>query len=279
MVVDVSALEGSGDLIRPLRRLGLEVRPRTLAQMPFGDVAWAGLGPDGPIAIGMEFKRISELLSSITTGRFADHQLRGMVKTFPIRYLLVEGIWSLDRHSGILQMRRRDRRGKWIWADAGFGSRRWMFSEVMEWLSGLPLKWLRTSNRAETLHAIFGLRAWWSKPWRKHSSLKVIYSGVKTGLPLGDEFSPIAAALTSISPTRRLLAGIPHVGWEYSAAAEETFGSVEAACRADWRVWSRLRVDGATEDGRRRPRIGQKRAKSIVATLRGEAPAGRPGAR
>jgi hypothetical protein len=37
---------------------------------------------------------------------------------------------------------------------------------------------------------------------------------------------------------------------------------------ASWQAWSRLRAEGQTENGRRRPRLGRRRAQAAINALR-----------
>lgn len=255
--------------------------------MPFGDVAFQGFGPKGVVSVGIEYKKFGELLDAITTGRLVGHQLRGMILgkvedgevgagKFDVNYLLIEGIFTVDPKNGLLQIRKRVKRnGYWKseWADAGRGGRRWSYAQLMEFLNGLPCRVLITRSQMETCHTLFALHQWWSKPWEKHSAMKVIYQGMNTrSRKMGehdDEFVPMAPVLTHVSPERRTFASIPDVGWEYSAAAEEEFGTHLIGCLAPASAWANLRADGLTADGRRRPRIGLKRAKRIVQFLTG----------
>jgi ERCC4-type nuclease len=264
--------EGSASLLKPLQRLGITAVSKRLV---FGDVEFQGLGPTGLVRVGLEYKTLSDLLNAIASARFVGHQLRGLVHEYPVRYLLIEGVWTVDRTTGLLQVRARVKRnGRYMndWIDAGFGRRRWSYHALVEFLNGLPVRVIRTGSPSETHHAIFGLHAWWSKPWDKHGAMKVIYNGVQTRSgtgDLGDEFVPMAAILTKISDTRRVFAAMPGVGWEYSAAAEDAFGSIRVAALADAASWADLRADGTTGDGRRRPRLGLRRAIAVVAALRG----------
>jgi len=55
------------------------------------DVAFSGQGPEGKLMIGIEFKSLSDLLSSIEDGRLPATQLRAMKEEYQICYLLFYG--------------------------------------------------------------------------------------------------------------------------------------------------------------------------------------------
>lgn len=55
------------------------------------DVCFPGNGPDGKLMIGIEFKEISELLSSIHSGRFQATQIETMTQEYQVCYLVTYG--------------------------------------------------------------------------------------------------------------------------------------------------------------------------------------------
>ena len=77
---------------------------------PYGDVVWSGDGPDGPLSVAVEYKKISEVLGAITgDGRFGGHQVAGLIQHYDRRYLLIEGRIRMDRNTGIIQELKRDK--------------------------------------------------------------------------------------------------------------------------------------------------------------------------
>lgn len=55
------------------------------------DVCFSGNGPDGKLSIGIEFKSLSDLLSSLYTGRIQTTQVGALVSEYQICYLLTYG--------------------------------------------------------------------------------------------------------------------------------------------------------------------------------------------
>src|SRR4051812_5465590 len=108
LLVDPRA--GSVNLIEPLRAQGLEVVETHLES---GDVGFIGRGEGGvPVHIGVEYKTLSDCISSMRTGRLEGHQLLGMRADPPLydfAYLLIEGTPLVQ--NGQL-MERRFKRGR-----------------------------------------------------------------------------------------------------------------------------------------------------------------------
>jgi ERCC4-type nuclease len=88
-VITIDRRTGSGELL-PLFPKGVA----ELGCLEYGDFAWIGKGPEGlPLAIGVERKQIHDLVNSMASGRLQAHQLPGMINTYKISYLVIEGIW------------------------------------------------------------------------------------------------------------------------------------------------------------------------------------------
>jgi ERCC4-type nuclease len=244
---------GSKDLAAPLRRLGSEV---SLTTLEYGDLACFGHGPDGNVDIGIERKVLSDLLSSLQSGRLLGHQLPGLTRIYDYPYLLIEGIWRAGRE-GVLET---PRRGGWV--AAGFGRRTWLYGDLVRLCASISVlagvTMLYTSNAGETAQMMHALEAWWDKPWGAHKSLKAIHA---TPAP--------RALLRSPSTTQTIAAQLPGVGWEYSEAVEAAFESVAGMVGAGVGAWAEVRMDGTTKAGHKRPKLGTKRAERIVNTLRG----------
>ncbi len=83
---------GSKDLIKPLGSIS------KLAVLEFADAMFVGGGEGNkPVFVGIEIKKIKDALSCIMSGRFAGHQLVGLVKEYDVRYLIIEGWYRADR--------------------------------------------------------------------------------------------------------------------------------------------------------------------------------------
>ena len=249
---------GSGAYAQTLETLGPSDLSVSLATLPAGDVSFLGHGPSGARdqRIGIEIKRLPELLSSLSNGRLVSVQLPAMLQAFDQAYLLVTGAWRAGKGGELEQ----PARGTWV--AAGFGSRRWTYTTFVRALTSIQAQagvaWLRAPSKTEAAHLILGLYDWWQTPWRAHGTCKVFYAP-----------PPPRALLTRPSLLRTLAAQIPEVGWEFSSVCEETFASAAEMMTAPAVVWAGLRPEGLTRAGNLRPRIGMTRALRIVAALQG----------
>lgn len=141
--------------------------PSSLTRLQSGDAAWMGEGPEGPVFIGMERKRINDLVSSIDSGRLSGSQLLLMQRSYWRSYLVVEGIWRPDPATGILQTYAF---GKWV--NMAHGRRQWMAREVSNYLNrlqvmlGIMVK--QTATVEETAMWLAWTYHWWQKDWDKH---------------------------------------------------------------------------------------------------------------
>ncbi len=236
LVVDPRA--GSKTLIKPLRKLGVRVTPE---QHEFGDVIFMGNGPQGPVQVGIEHKRIEDVLDCIRSGRFASHQLPGLIDCFGVVILLVQGRWKADAEGRLLVWKPnlRKRTSKWI-IDVGAAKGRWVrpkgnprrpwtYSAVEHWLHTMQFQGGIHVERQEDVKAsaryLKALYSWWAvKEWDEHSSLKVFN---ESG----------AVPMTSPTIAAKVAKAVRGIGWDKAHAAARHFGSPQRlanACADDW---------------------------------------------
>lgn len=217
--------------------------PNITCRMEFADFAWSGNGPDGPVDVGIERKGIMDLLQSMTTGRLSGHQMIGLTNRYDWVYLLVEGIWRPDRHSGMLQ--RIGKSGKW--AAAAQGSRRFMARDVYNFINTLSIMCgviaVCTSNQWETAKWLDYNHGWWAKDWHKHKSHLQFQKPV------------IHAHLSKPGLTTKFFSQLNGIGWDKARKLGAAFPTMADVFEADdWTI-----VDG----------IGPKLADSIVEQIWG----------
>ena len=71
------------------------IKDSIIVRMDYGDAMVTGNGPCGQVDIGIERKRIGDLVNSITTGRLSGHQLPGLLAQYYKVYIIVEGMYTL----------------------------------------------------------------------------------------------------------------------------------------------------------------------------------------
>lgn len=177
-MIYVDSRAGSNQLTPLLQRCGVPAHP---ARMTYGDIKFIGTGPAGePVTIGIEVKSIHDILTCITDGRFAGHQLPGMIATYEQAWLLIEGQWRHQRGTGILQYLSRS----YQWRDASVGSRRFMYRDLLTWLNTVRIKTgILLDCVPDYEHAavwIAALYSWWTQTkriggeevcgWESHTS-------------------------------------------------------------------------------------------------------------
>jgi ERCC4-type nuclease len=194
-----------------------------LELLEYGDVAFTG----GGHLIGIELKTISDAISSMLSGRFADYQAPGMCQLYDVRYLIVEGYYRADPESGMVQWRR----GK-DWTDIYSGHSRVLWKSLDGWLTSIEqlggFHIRRTTSVGETVATIIALYDWWQKV--DHTSFHVFNTAYD------------AAAIDRPGLCRRVAAQLPLIGWERSADVSKHFGTVfdmVTATEAEW-----LTIDG-----------------------------------
>lgn len=197
-----------------------------LTRLEFGDVAFLGRGVDDvPVSIGIERKRLSDMLTSMTTGRLSGHQLPGLANCYDVVYLVVEGLCRPNPKDGILEI---PRRGKWY--PVSLGARRFMAKELWSYLNTLQVLagvhiW-RTGTARETAQWIVNLYHWWNnKPMDAHKSHTL-------------QHTPYAQLSTKRpSLLQRVAAQLPGVGFGKSkriAGRFETVTDMVLASETDW---------------------------------------------
>ncbi len=223
--------------------------PVTISRLAYADAAWLGLGPDHrPVPIGVEYKTVGDALNCMCDGRFAGHQLPGLVASYEVIVLLLEGC-TRPASDGILQLQHAT---KHYWYAPKVGIRRFMYRDLDHWLATLTFKAgvrvIRTSCLEESAAAVSNLYTWWTaKDYADHRS----------HLALQDSLSE---RVNIVRPRllRRIAAELPGVGWTRSAAVDRRFGSVMEMALADESDWAKL-------EG-----IGKTTAQKVCAAIRGE---------
>jgi len=202
----------------------------TINRLEFGDASFIGNGPNGePILVGIERKAIGDLLNSITSGRFAGHQLPGLVNSYSVVYLIVEGIYR-PGGTGLLEVRQGSR-----WGPLDRGNRRWMYSDIECWTTTIEQKAgvriRRTSGMTETAAMIVALYRWWSsKDYEDHKAHMTMHKPAEV------------ATLRKASIVRVIAAELPGIGWVKSEAVAKKFRTVVDMVEADVKDW--MTIDG-----------------------------------
>lgn len=241
-MIQVDPRAGSAQMAPLLRKLGMDVE---LVQMPFGDVSWIGYGPNGaPVSCTAELKSIEDVVACIYSGRFAGHQLPGLIASYDYVWLLIVNEYRARQRDGVLEYYKPGRNGGHYWSESCGRQRLVMWRDVESWLMTCQIMGgIRIHQEPDYEHAACWIKMasnWFSRD--DHKSHKVVYGS--------KELFADRALLTKPSLARRVAAQLPHVGEVRSAAVAARFHTVEAmvnASESDWR-----NVDGLGKETARK---------------------------
>jgi len=233
-VITVDNRTGSIELAETLKAMHVPVETKLL---PFGDFAFAGEGPKGKCSVGIERKTVRDILSCQETGRFAGHQLPGLVENYDYCYLIIEGRFSVDTTTLDLIEPNKGDTGRGYPIRLG-STRRIQYSSLDNYLNSIATQSscrIKTSGSpAETVMQIVDLYWWWQKPWNQHQSLKV----------LRKEPAQFACFKPSV---RQLIAScLPGIGYEKSVHVAQRFKTVTEMVLATPKEWSEIPGIGKT---------------------------------
>lgn len=280
ILIDSSA--GSRDLILypPLNNPSL-VTLESLSNSPDTkssvDIQFTGNGPDGPLTIVIEFKSLSDLLSSIFIGRIQDTQIPAMKEQGDICWLLYYGDYRCSSDGNLEtplypvfkkeEGDGKEKKSKYYWARKGsyngpfdsyseatdnyLSSFKW---SSYDWIGNkpLPFSYLESSllsySAAGIQHKhfltisdcaqwIFALYKWWQKDYSNHRSFRVFDR-------TSDQRRPaIMGDIDSVTRSIMDFADrIPGIDFTLAKSIANHFSSVREMINADEKEW--MKIDG-----------------------------------
>lgn len=210
------------------------------------DVVCSGNGPSGEILVGVEVKKIPDLLSSISTGRLVATQLPKLLVDYSEIWLLTIGEYRAGVNG------RLEIRGHRGWFPHKIGSNSVPLSYVESFLveaqvMGIHLK--QVSGEREAVEWLRALHKFWSKPWDKHRAMrKTDRSGERALMPGMDN---------NIRQMVEIAQKFPVLGFERAWAAAHCFENSVAMVNATVEQWMAV------------PGVGKVIAKAVVEALNG----------
>lgn len=206
-----------------------------LTHLTFGDFSFVGNGPGGmPLNIGIERKTIREVAGELSAGRLVGHQIPGLLATYQVVYLVVEGRWRGDPRNGILQTRGYNKRGGAYWADVENGATRFVASAIrkylvtLETMAGLHLRF--TEDKKGTAEEVEALHSWWvGKEWDEHRAHMAI------------QYPPVDIIMFRKPTVMEFMAAcLPGIGWKRSKAVAAHFPSITDMLMASEKEWGQV---------------------------------------
>jgi ERCC4-type nuclease len=226
--------------------------------LTYADACFEGNGPTGHVTIGVERKKIPDLLTCINDGRFTGHQLVGMKKAYRFVFLIVEGEWKPHDETGVLMQLYESKNG-YQWGEL---RPRTMYSKLRRFLFSVSLGGvvvLYTRNIAHTAFDITEIYHWFQKPWRDHRSLLDLHLGsfwLQDGRT--DQLMTLPSLTRKPSLVRQWASQLPGVGVKKSEDAERVFKTAREMANADELDWMRV------------PGVGAATAQAIVKKVGGQ---------
>ena len=202
-----------------------------LVELDAGDIAFTGNGPDGEVEIGVEIKKVNDLINSIMTGRLSGHQVPKLLESYYRAYIIVEGICKEDKEGGLNVIRgtrwKRMERGKRGIQYEGVCS----YLTTLEEQAGIVVR--TTADMAATATQITYLYNWWQKPYASHKALHQLYKR-----------TPPTVSFVKPSLLRVIASDLPHVGYELSKEVERYFKTIERMMGASEEEWREIKGIG-----------------------------------
>lgn len=234
------------ELVSLINRFGGKFNPRIQAEkgdLPFGDMAFDGFDTKGPISVGVERKRLHDMLACIDDNRYAAHQRIGMNNLFNETWLVIEGIWRPHDPEGWLM--EGDNKGSW-WFCRPAG-RPVLYSKLRNYLfsverAGTPV--IHTRDMSHTAFDICQLYSYYQK--KSHTS------------HISKHRLNIPAFVEKPALVRRWAEELDGVGPKKAAQAAQIFKTPQALANSEAIEWRA--IDG----------IGPNQAAAIVAQIEGK---------
>jgi ERCC4-type nuclease len=254
-VIFIDDREGSAHFAPLLKKIGIETE---LTRLDFGDLFFVGKGQGGtPIDIGIEFKRLNDLITSIRSERLQGHQLPGMRAAqegerplYDFAYLLIEGEMNYDSQ-GLLLRRKGNRESFTPYEGRMTIGELFKRLNSMHLIAGMNWVWLNDEGVCvkwiETLY-----RTWTDCDLDKHRS----HLGVHNPRPI----VPLSRFQQAF-----MNAAFPGIGREVAKAAEKYFeGSIKRAVMAPPNVWAKIETGAPGK----RKKFGLLKAEKLVDAMR-----------
>lgn len=216
------------------------------------DVCFTGNGPDDKkLLVGIEFKKLSDLLSSIHSGRLGATQAQTMTREYQVCWILYCGEYRCGEDGMLETPWTNPHNGRSSWRRVTFIGNKpmpygYLESSLLTY-SAVGIQSKHVSSIEQAAQWIACLHRWWSKPWDKHRSLRTFDRS-------SDSKSPaLMPSLDAAMKAKILMAKeFPGMGYERAIAAAKYFHSVRDMINASVEEW--LEVPG----------VGKVIAKQIV---------------
>lgn len=242
----VDAAVGSRELRGPILSQGVSC---DISPLKWGDACFSGNGPDGEMMVGIERKKIHDLLQCIDDGRYNNQRI-GMNMMYQVSVLYLEGLWKCKEDGTLMegfrdyeserklkQVSDKSTREVIAWTDLKMGPRRVMYYTLYRYLRSVAhagVIIVLTRDMAHTVVNIVNDYHYYQKKWSDHKSMRQVHM-------------PTIATLTRRPPLRKLWAhACEGVSTVYGEQATKYFPTAIRLANSDETDWVRVGVDVKT---------------------------------
>lgn len=198
--------------------------------LDFGDIAFWGNGPDNePWYIGIEYKKVDDMVASIHSGRLTGTQLPGMIRLYDICFIIVEGITYMNRQTGGFMKKMGKYSTPLRMHYNGFHNALTSV-ETYSALAGKPCIVRQTIGIEETVELIRATYSWFQKPWESHSLISRPDQSKLQHVSYDLEVVKVESHDAEY-PTywlRKAVFQLDRVGWEVAGKIAEKYQTMEA---------------------------------------------------
>lgn len=164
---------GSKELQPIIRKVGI---PCELTRLPYGDACFDGNGPKGTMSIGVERKKLNDMLNCIEDARYSSYQRPGMSMLYAKSFLAIEGLWAPGEAPGYEGRLMEGFRGGQSWGPlrTRHSSRGVLYSKLYRYLISIALSGVIITPSNGLYHTAFNiceLYQYFQKKWNHHTSL------------------------------------------------------------------------------------------------------------
>lgn len=171
---------GSIELLPLFRPFGIDVETTRLDS---ADAAFMGYGAQGDCMIGIERKRITDLIQSMREKRLSGFQLPKLLADYEHVFLLIEDMFRPGLNGELQTWQGNSFRALYTGGSKS-GGKPMMYAEVDNYLNTLALQTgvqvRRAATPQETVAQIVNLYKWFQKKWSDHHSHTQVYAPVPT---------------------------------------------------------------------------------------------------
>lgn len=224
---------GSKELAVPLQRIGVGSE---ITRLEYGDIAFHGNGPSGPVTIGVERKRVRDMVNSIREKRISV-QAAGMMEVYDVRYLIIEGPMGTGE-SGELRWMERGKMGTaFVGTKAVYAAEVYGYIQTLREFAGFRIA--QTEGMMGTVYLLRTLLRWWGKEWDDHTALGIGGVGAVV-IERG------GVKLTTARPNLvwRMAAGMNGIGPKGCREIAKAFKTPREMVMADEKDWRRVKGVG-----------------------------------